>query len=240
MKLKRTVARLSVVAGNTLAAGCAAHPVHDRILQTGFCAGAALVWVGLLALMDGRGRLKVIVLALPLLALVPFVLPGKPIDPDFLRADYVKRMRGFEHTKYVWGGENALGIDCSGLPRRALRDALWSEGLHRANGSAFRMWLEQWWFDSSARAMSQGYRGRTRSLGVSGPLWELDKAPLLPGDLAVRTDGRHVVIYLGDHRWIEADPGRGKVRSWRPAPADGPWYDPMTLHRWVITEPLPR
>jgi len=176
-------------------------------------------------------------LLVPLLGIVPFLLPGKPVDADALRNDYVQRMRGYLGTRYVWGGETSLGIDCSGLPRRALRDALWAEGLHHLNGTAFRMWLEQWWFDSSARAMGRGYRGRTKSLGVTGPLWSLVSQNLQPGDLAIRGDGVHVVAYLGDHQWIEADPGRGKVRSWIPVAADGPWYEPMTLHRWVLLEP---
>lgn len=233
MNLTGNVARVALIAGVTLAVGCALHPIHNRILQTGLAAGVALVWVGLFELSSNHKRLRVALLISPWLVLLPFAMPGKAMDPDRLRADYVNRLLRFEDTRYVWGGESPRGIDCSGLPRRALRDALWTEGWHHANGTAFRMWWEQWCFDSSAKAMGQGYRGRTASLGVSGPLWKLDPSQLLPGDLAIRADGVHVVVYLGNRLWIEADPGRGKVRSWISSPEDGAWYEPMTVHRWV-------
>lgn len=227
------------VGGLILAGACAIYPVHNRVLAAGVLGGAALAWSAALWLLAHRRTLRILVGALPLLAMAPFVLPGKPIDPERLRADYVSRLRSYEGVDYVWGGENALGIDCSGLPRKALRDALWSEGWQRANGTAFRKWLGQWWFDSSALALGQGYRGRTRPVGPSGPLWELDRFAILPGDLAVRGDGVHVIVYLGDRRWIEADPNRGKVHSWISSAADGGWYDGLIVHRWVDCEQTP-
>ncbi len=218
-----------------MAIGCTLHPVHNRLLEVGMLVGAVLVWGALLLLARGYPKRRIL-WALPVLGLLPFALPGKAIDSNALRSDYVKRLRGYDGTRYVWGGESPLGIDCSGLPRRALRDALWAEGWQKANGTAFREWLSQWWFDSSARAMGQGYRGETRTLGLAGPLWKLDQPPLRPGDLAVRADGIHVVVYLGGNQWIEADPGRSRVRCWDTSPRDGPWYEPMVAHRWVICE----
>ncbi len=225
-----------MIAGITLAAGCAVFPVHNRVLQAGFFLGVVLAWGGAWSGLAGRTQARRVLLALPWLALLPFVLPGRPLDPDALRADYVARLRGYDGTRYVWGGENSLGIDCSGLPRRALRDALWGEGLRHANGAAFRGWLGQWWFDASALALRQGDRGQTRALGLEGPLWALASSQLLPGDLAVRGDGGHVVAYLGDGQWIEADPTWGKVHCWVPKAGDGAWFEHMTAHRWVACE----
>lgn len=226
-----------LIAGISLAAFCAASPIHSRMLQAGFFAGTVLAWCGLF-LMTGRARKVATLLAtIPLLALLLLALPEKPIDQPQFRADYVTRMRSFDGTRYVWGGESSLGIDCSGLPRRALRDALWSEGWNHANGFAFRSWLDLWWHDSSALAMRQSYREKTRPLNLSGPLWEADESKLLPGDLAVRDDGRHVVVFLGNHQWIEADPTWGKVHIWTPTPSDGTWFENMSFHRWAILDP---
>ncbi len=229
-----------VISGITLAAACAASPIHSRLFQAGFFSGTVLAWCGLF-LMAGRAKkIAIFLAAIPVLALLLLALPKKTIDQNQLRADYVARMRTFDGTRYVWGGESSLGIDCSGLPRRALRDTLWSEGWKHANGFAFRSWLDHWWHDSSALAMSQSYRGATHSLGLSRPLWEADESKLIPGDLAVRSDGGHVVVFLGNHQWIEADPTWGKVHIWTSTPSDGVWFENMSFHRWAIFDPKAR
>lgn len=237
MAFSSKTARWVSIVGILLVAGCTICPVHSRLLQAGAGAGFLLALSGLFPWSGRSAGISIFMLPVVVLGLTPFLLPGKSIDPNLLRAEYVARMRGYIGCGYVWGGESSLGIDCSGLPRRALRDALMSEGWRHANGAAFRMWLEQWWFDSSALAMREGYRGITRPLGISGPLWDMDQYALLPGDLAVRGDGHHVVVFLGDHLWIEADPNIGKVHVWKAASGDGKWYQNMTMHRWLICEP---
>jgi cell wall-associated NlpC family hydrolase len=143
--------------------------------------------------------------------------------------------KNFEGTKYFWGGENARGIDCSGLPRRALRDALLSCGMRHANGRAFRAWLEQWWFDASAKALSEGYRGYASPLGVTGTIREMDYGLLKPGDLAITKNGVHVLAYAGDGKWIQADPGVGAVVTMDGRKGDNGWFDAdFTTHRWTI------
>jgi hypothetical protein len=238
MYRNRRLLRVALTIGLVIAVCCMLHPVHSRKLQAGVFAGWMLVWFSTMAAVAGRKRILVCVALLPLLALVPFLLPGRQIDAAALRDGYVMNLRDFDGATYVWGGESPLGIDCSGLPRRALRDALWSEGMRHANGRAFRLWLDLWFIDSSARAMGRSHRGNTRPVGLTDALWRLDAARLLPGDLAIRTDGVHVVVYLGNDEWIEADPGRGIVRRWIPSENDGAWYDPMSVYRWqVTTEP---
>src|SRR5882672_11079140 len=64
--------------------------------------------------------LRMALVGLPLLAAIFLLLPGQPISPAPLRQDYVRALRRFEGTRYIWGGENRLGIDCSGLMRTAL------------------------------------------------------------------------------------------------------------------------
>jgi cell wall-associated NlpC family hydrolase len=172
---------------------------------------------------------------LPILAAVPFILPGKPFDQNRFRARYLREMEAMEGVPYLWGAESRKAVDCSGLPRRALRSALLAEGCDGANGRAFRAWAEQWWFDTSARAMGEGYRGFTRSVGIEGPLRKLDFSLLQPGDLAVTESGVHVMIHLGEGRWIQADPKPGKVVISKPESDPCAWFDmKVSIHRWTL------
>jgi len=65
----------------------------------------------------------------------------------------------------------------------------------------------------------------------------LDHTRLLPGDLAVTTNGIHIMAYLGGNRWIEADPVAARVISAK-APSDEiGWFDtPMRIVRWSLLE----
>ncbi|MFO1522592.1 MAG: hypothetical protein U1G05_11240 [Kiritimatiellia bacterium] len=44
-------------------------------------------------------------------------------------------------------------------------------------------------------------------LGVTGKINTMDVSALLPGDLAFTRSGAHVLVYFGDGKWIQADPG---------------------------------
>lgn len=171
----------------------------------------------------------------PVLAAVPVMLPGGEIDSEELRADYVRRPGLFEGTRYYWGGENARGIDCSGLPRRALRDALLAHGVRHGNGWAIREWVGQWWFDASARALAEGYRGYTVPVGVGGKIRDMDHVALRPGDLAVTASGVHILAYAGGGRWIQSDPGLGRVVTLDGRVDENGWFlSAVTVHRWRV------
>jgi hypothetical protein len=215
------------------------NPVNNMILKLAFlgCIGGA--WVGFSILTWKRKAVRLVVLILPLLAAMPFLLPGDEIDSGELGQDYVERMSDFEGTRYHWGGESARGIDCSGLPRRALRDALLAYGVRNFNGRAFRCYAEQWWFDASAKALGEGYRGYTTPIGAKGTIKEMDDGCLVPGDLAVTTNGVHILAYAGDGKWIQADPGMGAVVTLDGRTAENGWFSvPVTTHRWrVLSDP---
>lgn len=211
------------------------NPVNSMVLKLALLGCLAAAWAGCLMLGWRKTPLRWLLLVLPMVCAVPLMLPGRAIDVEVLRRDYLGRMAGFEGTRYVWGGESSRGIDCSGLPRRALRDAMLGYGIRHLNGRAIRGWLEQWWFDASARALAAAYRNDTRPIGVTGTIREMDYAGLVPGDLAITTNGVHVLAYAGGGKWIQADPGIGAVATLDGRTADNRWFRmPVTIHRWRV------
>lgn len=233
----RQLQRLVFIAGITGLIALAFYPYHDGALRYGLPLSLLAAWSGGAMLFWQRKIPRMLLLASPVVLATPFCLPEKPMNPGALRLRYVAALGRMEGTRYLWGGESRSGIDCSGLPRRALRDALLETGWESRNGSAFREWARQWWFDTSAKALGENYRGFTRPLGISGKLRDLDFNNLAAGDLAVTADGRHVMVYYGDGRWIQADPGPWKVAVGKPAADKNPWFDSQVkLHRWVVLE----
>lgn len=82
---------------------------------------------------------------------------------------------------YVWGGESADGLDCSGLVQRSMQDL----GIDVPRVARDQM-----------------------KLGTAVP--SLDQA--LPGDLVVFKGGKHIGIYVGDGKMIDAPkPGKDVV-----------------------------
>ncbi|MDF1751553.1 MAG: NlpC/P60 family protein [Verrucomicrobiales bacterium] len=211
------------------------NPVHSTFYNLAFLGCVVATWVGITILVWKRKPLRYGALILLLLVATPFLLPGRGVDAASLSDDYVHRMTEFEGTPYHWGGENSRGIDCSGFPRRALRDALLASGIRTLNGRCFRLWAEQWWFDASAKALSEGYRGYTTPIGNTGTIEQMNDENLIPGDLAVTTSGVHILAYVGNGKWIQADPGIGAVKTLDGRSDDNVWFrTPVTTHRWQL------
>jgi hypothetical protein len=54
------------------------------------------------------------------------------------------------------------------------------------------------------------------------------------GDLAVAAHGLHILAYLGDGRWIQADPNAGKVII-EAVPSKNSWMQgPVKIVRWRV------
>lgn len=139
------------------------------------------------------------------------LLPGRPVHAEQLRTKYVEALSHYVGGRYVWGGENARGVDCSGIVRAAWFDAQIQLALKTANVQLLRQALSAWWFDASAKELAAGYGGRTRPLHSAKSIRANRDEGLLPGDFAIVARGVHALAYLGDQTWIEADPGAGKV-----------------------------
>lgn len=213
------------------------NPVNSKLLKLAFLGCVLGAWLGFTILGWARKPVRVLALILPFLVAIPFALPGGEIGADELRKDYLRRMAGFENTKYFWGGESSRGIDCSGLPRRALRDALLAYGFKHFNGDAFRQYVEHWWYDASAKALSEGYRNYTSPLDVAGTIQEMNYDTLVPGDLAVTTNGVHILAYVGNEQWIQADPSIGKVATLNGRKDDNTWFRvPVRTYRWQVLD----
>lgn len=190
-------------------------PIHSN--------GVNLVVLGLLAswvlhlwFAGGRSRRVVYgtLVALALIAL-PLVRDAE-LDREHLRTLYVDNLRGYAGTPYVWGGEALTGIDCSGLPRSALINALVRHGYTRFNGRALRLAAWMLWHDASAEELLAGYRGLTVS-EERVFLINDRRTDVRPGDLAITADGVHVLVFLSATEVIQSEPGNQVIFERIPA-----------------------
>lgn len=94
--------------------------------------------------------------------------------------------------------------------------------------------LSLWWNDTSAEALGKQHAGLTRLLFQAPSINEADHSRLLPGDLAVTTNGVHILAYLGEGAWIQASPDADRVIITR-VPAEDSWLrQPVRLLRWSV------
>ena len=101
------------------------------------------------------------------------------------------------------------------------------------NPSFTRFALSLWWHDASAKALGQEYRQLTKHLLAATNLNELDYSKVNPGDIAVTVSGVHVMAYLGNRQWIEADPDIGKVVIVHVPERTNPWFqETFKILRW--------
>jgi hypothetical protein len=220
-----------------LAAALLAFPIRFGALRALLLASLVAVWLGGAYLLRRRRHLAGVLFALGALPTLFLFIPGRPADQEALRTEYLRSLRRFERVPYVWGGETHVGIDCSGLCRAALIDALALTGLRTANPAPLREAASLWWNDCSARALSEEYQGRTEVVGSADSLNAADYTMLRPGDLAVTAGGSHILAFLGDRTWIQADPGAWHVRTVQAPSNEGYFTMDATLVRWTALSP---
>ncbi len=208
------------------------YPVRSGITRPVIVLTVATI-LSLLLIVAWKRRLFRIGLVCALLASMTIVfLPGRVHDPNALRNAYIHSLLNYRNTRYVWGGENHFGIDCSGLIRAGMMDACFSEACRSANPALLRESLWLWWNDVAARDMPTGYDGRFVRIASIPSIREIDAATFQPGDVAVTADGSHVIAYAGQGDWIEADPTVLRVIVLHPG-NNSMWLGmPVTLLRW--------
>ena len=207
-------------------------PVSNGWTRLGVIVILFLLWSALIMLTWQRKPCCYPVIAFGLICAGLIALPARH-SPDTarLRQEYVERLGRYEGVPYVWGGENFLGIDCSGLVRRELIDALCLRGLCTLDGRLIRQGLRLWWQDCSAKDLADARKQLTVPVAKAASLNGLDPNLILPGDLAVTSGGVHVLAYLGNQVWIEADPGRRVMKL--TVPSSNPWTQMrVEIVRW--------
>ncbi len=162
-----------------------------------------------------------------------FLLPThQPADRSALQSSYCSALTAYSNCPYVWGGEGYLGIDCSGLVRKGMEDALAMQGISTFNPMLSREALSLYWHDTNAKTIGEGYEGRTRFITTCPDLNHLHYVMVQPGDLAVTEGGDHIMAYLGDKKWIAADPIAGKVTTFTVPEQRNPYFStPMRIVR---------
>jgi hypothetical protein len=210
-----------------------AHPVSYRTTRLAIAGLAITIWALALLLWWNVKPVRYLCLLFVVAVLILAIVPGRKADAAALRARYTQCLIAYEGTKYVWGGENRLGIDCSGLVRRGMIIALLKEGVATGNPGLIRESYFMRWFDCSANSLKDGYGNQTRQLFETPSIQKLDHSKLQLGDLAATADGVHILAYLGNERWIEADPG-GRVLTLSASDENGWLKLPVVLLRWEI------
>lgn len=213
-------------------------PINSLRIRCGILLAITGILLGSLLLSWARKRVFFALLSGFLLVGAWLFLPVPwPKDVAALRKVYAAKLRSFEACPYIWGGEGRQGIDCSGLVRRGLQDALMSEGLRQCNPTLIRAGIWLWWNDDTAESMGNGYGGETLLVTECKSLNDLNHDVLRAGDMAVTTSGLHVMGYLGDQVWIGADPGEMKVTVFPiPEMKNGYFASSMKIMRWKMLD----
>jgi hypothetical protein len=215
------------------------YPVSNTVLRTAMLICFLLLGVGLIGFNWKDRWLRISAVLITVLLTILLLLPGRNTATRSLRQAYLESLRSYEGTRYVWGGENRLGIDCSGLIRKGWVDALALQGLKSLNPALLRQGLFIWWHDYSARALGEQYLQLTTHILDSDSVNQVDYAKIQPGDFAVTVDGIHVLAYLGNEEWIEADPDAKRVLRLS-TPSTNPWFNaPIQVMRWTQLDSRP-
>jgi hypothetical protein len=187
-------------------------PYRTSLLRLALIALWVLAGCLLLILLWRRKVWRTLLLLMVALLVLFVFLPGRSaIDTARLRQRFVRQLQTYDGVRYIYGGENHRGIDCSGLVRAAMVRALVDESVFSFDPALLRAAFTLWWRDTNALELGKGGKESTLPIGDGAPRPMRAAQNLRPGDLGVTTTGSHVLAYLADQRWIEADPDVARV-----------------------------
>jgi len=214
------------------------YPVSIGLTRTAGIALTGILALGLLLLWWRYRFLRWLLLGLYAALALFAVWPGREdYDRPALQQEVKRALLRYEGVRYYWGGESFRGIDCSGLVRRGVIDGTFLYGARTLNPYLIRKSIALWWHDVSAREMGAGARGEARMIAEEKSIAILNDKDLKPGDFAITTGGVHALAYLGDHIWIEADPGEMKVIQVNARTTKNGWFHhPISAMRWRLLE----
>ena len=211
-------------------------PFSNRTTRLAAALLIPALWLGGIALLGRRSLIARLLTVATALLMLFLAWPGRPWNIEALQKTYLRSLRQYEGVEYIWGGESVRGIDCSGLIRRGMIDSQLQLGARSLNPRLIRMGLATWWHDCTAKALRDHYRGIMRDVTEAAGINSIPESMLQAGDVAITQDGVHILAYLGDASWIQADPGSREVVVLR-TPADNPWFGkPVKVMRWKLLE----
>ena len=208
-------------------------PVGIGIFRLGIILGFIFLWSSGIYLFWRTIYIRVLFLLIAIVVLIIIIIPGHKANSKQLQNEYVNSLLGYENVRYIWGGENKNGIDCSGLVREGFINANFRVGIKTLNPKLIKRAFYIWWYDSSADALGNSYRQMTTLVLKAKSMDELDYNNIMPGDIIVAEKGFHTFAYIGSNTWIEANPDKGKTVKISSVEKAREWQDiPIKLVRW--------
>lgn len=208
-------------------------PVANRWFRLAEIILALVIWLGLSALTWRWTAMRFSCAAITIVAVAALSLPGRNLlDRSELQTEYISALRKYEGVQYVWGGENGVGIDCSGLCRRSMIDALNRCAIRHLDPSILRTSIDLWWHDTTAERLGECERNLTVPVMEASSINAIDRSEIELGDMGVTGSGVHILAYLGGSDWIQAEPSAGEVIR-NSVPSKNGWFQQrVTVVRW--------
>jgi len=213
------------------------NPINRKSTNLLLITSLIALWMYIIFLSRKIKALNFTFILLPFILFFLLSLNGPTIDKEVIRTEYVKSLKKYDGTKYLWGGENSLGIDCSGLVRRGLIDTYIRLGISNFSPQYIRKGLYLWFNDMSAEALGNEYKNQTVLILSDQTLNTLDYGKIKEGDIMVTANGVHTMAYIGNQEWIQADPTEHKVIILKAPNENNSWYKtPSNILRWTDLE----